>query len=243
MKPKHWIGKYNCLTAWLVLVWSVPSQALSCRLALVLAIDVSVSIDQHDYALQRDGLAAALRAPEVVDAFLSSHSPVAVAAYEWSGPYLARTVLDWIVVTSRNDLDLAAERIEDTVRAWSGSTSIGNALVFGAELFEQAPSCAHQTLDLSVDGLNNEGVHPYSVYNSGVYGRTTVNALAIGGELPLDEFVEYLTQNVIRGPGSFVEVAYDHYDVEAALRRKLVREVTTLAISSSDATSTPVEIR
>ena len=78
--------------------------AVACRLALVLAIDVSTSIDQRDYALQRDGLAAALRAPEVIRAFLSASSPVALAAYEWSGQHNQRIILDWMLMTSAGDM-------------------------------------------------------------------------------------------------------------------------------------------
>lgn len=216
-----------CATALL----SLPHPALACRLALALALDVSVSVDQREYALQRDGLANALRSPDVVEAFLSSSSPVALAAYEWSGPRSARTVLDWTLIRSAADLDLAADRLRAPSRFQAGSTSIGYALDFGARAMAKAPACSRQTIDVSSDGINNDGMSPRMAYENPAFSTITVNALAIGGSVPLDMLTTYLTRNVIRGPGAFLEVARNHDDFERAMRRKLIREVKSLAIS------------
>jgi hypothetical protein len=232
-------GKYRalvmrrwCLTLIAIALLAAPMPALACRLALVLAIDVSTSVDQRDYALQRDGLASALRAPEVIDAFLSAGPPVALAAYEWSGQDNQRIILDWTLITSLADMHVAADRIETYVRFRTGyPTSMGRALSFGGDMLAAAPVCGHQTLDLSGDGRSNDSYGPEVAYQEGVFDSVTVNALAVGGGEPLDSLVRYLTENVIRGNDAFVEAARNHEDFENAMRRKLVREVTSLVVS------------
>ena len=214
-----------CLTLLTATLLSVPLSAAACRLALVLAIDVSTSIDQQDYALQRDGLADALRAPEVISAFLSASSPVALAAYEWSGQHNQRILLDW-------KLRQAADRIETFVRYQTGfPTSMGHALSFGGDMLAGAPACGRMILDLSGDGRNNDGYPPEVAYQDSAFDSITVNALAVGGGEPLDSLVRYLGENVIRGNGAFVEVARNHEDFREAMRRKLVREVTSVVVS------------
>ncbi len=221
-----------CLAIFAFALLGAPMPAIACRLALVLAIDVSTSVDQRDYSLQRDGLAAALRAPEVISAFLSASSPVALAAYEWSGPHNQRIILDWTLVASAGDMRSAADRIETFVRHQTGyPTSLGNALSFGGDMLDAAPACGRQTLDLSGDGRNNHGHPPEVAYQDSLFDSITVNALAVGGGEPLDSLVRYFTESVIRGNGAFVEVARDHQDFQNAMRRKLVREVTSLVVT------------
>ena len=221
-----------CLAIIAAVYLAAPAPAVACRLALVLAIDVSTSIDQRDYTLQRDGLASALRAPEVISAFLSAGPPVALAAYEWSGQHNQRIILDWTLMTSSDDMFVAADRIETFVRYQTGyPTSLGRALSFGGDMLAAAPACAHQTLDLSGDGRNNDSYPPEVAYQDGIFDGITVNALAVGGGEPLDSLVRYFGETVVRGRGAFVEVANDHEDFKNAMRRKLVREVTSLVIS------------
>ncbi|MGI9390141.1 MAG: DUF1194 domain-containing protein [Boseongicola sp.] len=221
-----------CLAVIALVVFGAPMPAAGCRLALVLAIDVSTSVDQRDYSLQRDGLAGALRAPEVIRAFLSAGSPVALSAYEWSGRDNQRIILDWTLMTSSQDMNAAAERIETFVRYQTGyPTSLGRALSFGGDMIAAAPVCGRQTLDLSGDGRNNDSYTPEVAYQDNVFDGVTVNALAVGGGEPLDSLVRYFTDKVIRGQGAFVEVARNHEDFEKAMRRKLVREVTSIVVS------------
>lgn len=212
----------------------MPAPALACRLALLLALDVSASVDGTEYALQRDGLAAALVAPEVKAAFLDSSQPVALAAFEWSGRWNQKTVLEWTQVRSAGDLDraaavvAAAERSEDEF-----PTAIGYALGHSARLFRDAPACDRRTLDLSGDGENNEGFSPALAYRNFRLDWITVNALAVGGSVPLDGLVAYYRREVIRGPGAFVETAVDYADFERAMRRKLEREVASRAVGAA----------
>ena len=219
----------------LALFLIAPTSAFACRLALVLAVDVSVSVDNREYALQRDGFANALRSSDVIDAFFSSSSPVALAAFHWSGPRHARTIFDWTLIESPTDLHHVADKVQNVFRFQTGSTSIGYALEYGAKLLSKAPTCQRHTIDISADGISNDGPHPAVAFRNPAFDSITVNALAVGGSEPLGVLVEYLRATVIRGAGAFVEIALDHSDFERAMRKKLIREVKSLAISGLQA--------
>ena len=204
----------------------LTSPAFACRLALLLALDASASVDQREYVLQRNGLAAALIAPEVEAAFLSAPAPVALAAYEWSGQWNQRVMLDWRVIRTGEDLMTAAQDLSKVRRAATGfPTAIGYALGYGAGLLETAPACERQTIDISGDGKNNHGYAPHLAYKHFPLDGVTVNALAIGGATEIDGLIDYFRDEVIKGPNAFVERARDHADFERAMRRKLEREV------------------
>lgn len=210
-----------------------PVQAERCRLALLLALDISVSVDATEDALQRQGLAAALVAPEVERAFFSSPMPVALAAYEWSGRNTQHVILPWQMIETRADLVDVARRIGRSIRSDAGSaTAMGHALGYGATLMRQAPPCLFQTIDLSGDGSNNDGYGPQIAYRHFPFENVTVNGLVINaadfeGELFLIPFFE---NNVLHGPGAFLEIAQGFEDFERAMRRKLERELTSLQI-------------
>lgn len=199
-----------------------PAEA--CRLALALGFDVSASVDEADYALQRGGIAAALADAGVREAFLAG-DPVALAVFEWGGRRHQRLVSDWTMINDGGDLDRVATTVteERVLRVWE-PTAIGAALAFSLKLFERAPDCAAQTLDLSGDGQNNDWLAPERVYAREDFGGIVVNALAIGGHET--DIAGYFARKVIRGPGAFVEAARTHADFPAAFLRKLLRELT-----------------
>lgn len=121
------------ISAGLAMLVSPLQAAETCRLALALAMDISTSVDPTEDALQRQGLAAALRAPEVQDAFFSSAMPVALSAYEWSGRFNQAVLLDWVLIDSPATLFAAAEQIGLSRRSdYSHPTAMGHALAFGA---------------------------------------------------------------------------------------------------------------
>ncbi len=213
-----------------VMALSMPAQA--CRLALLLALDVSASVDAKEFELQRSGLAAALVAPEVEAAFLSSPDPVALAAFEWSGQWNQRVLLTWRLIGSADDLQRAAADIGTARRGATGfPTSIGYALGFAASMLGDAPVCTRQTIDISGDGKNNHGFSPELAYRNFPLADVTVNALAIGGALEATDLMAYFRREVIKGPNAFVEIANSHRDFERAMRRKLEREVSTLSLT------------
>jgi len=222
--------------ALLTLVLAAPAGA-QCRLALVLALDVSSSVDETEDALQRKGLAAALIAPEVEAAFFAVDLPVALAVYEWSGRYNQELLLDWTMVNGPADLLAAAEVLAASRRSYAEfPTAMGYALGYGAGLFERGPACLFRTLDMAGDGENNEGFPPAAAYREFAFDGVTVNGLVVNAadyeaEVTL---IEFYRQEVLHGPGAFLEIAEGFEDYEAALRRKLVRELQPRAVGARE---------
>ncbi len=212
-----------------------PAQAQSCRLALALAIDISSSVDASEDALQRQGLASALIAPEVEAAFFGAPQPVALAVYEWSGSFNQVVLLDWRLIQTSGDLFAAAQHIGASRRSTNDfPTAMGHALAYGATLMQRAPKCLYQTIDISGDGKNNDGYEPANAYDHFPFDSVTVNGLVINaadfeGEIDL---IPYYRDNVLRGPGAFLEIADGFEDFERAMRRKLERELRGLSLSS-----------
>lgn len=213
----------------------MPAQA--CRLALVLAIDVSTSVDSEEDALQRQGLANALRAPDVQNAFLISPDPVSLLVYEWSGRYHQKVLFDWQEIRTAGDLQAASAQIARSVRGQSAfPTAMGYALGYAATRLREKPECAARTVDLAGDGINNEGFGPAEAYNAFDFDNVTVNGLVVDASLleTRAELMTYFNQEVIRGTGSFVEVADGFTDYEDTMRRKLIRELLAQMIGAAD---------
>ncbi|MCX7559160.1 DUF1194 domain-containing protein [Sulfitobacter sp. F26204] len=209
-----------------------------CRLALLLALDVSSSVDPEEDTLQRGGVVAALTAPEVVAAFFATDQPVALAVYEWSGRYQQDVLLDWTTIDSRRALVVAAETIAGSTRKHADyPTAMGYALGYGARMFERAPQCTRQTLDMAGDGQNNEGFGPQQAYRAFPFEGVTVNGLVVNaadfeGELGL---IPFYHAEVLHGPGAFIEIANGFADYERAMRRKLERELSPAMIGQFEA--------
>lgn len=226
--------KTTVLAAGLLLL---ANSAQACRLALVLAMDVSNSVDADEDALQRNGLATALRAPAVQDAFFTSDVPVALAVFEWSGRHHQRMMQDWVLIDTPETLDTVATNIATTPRFYyEFPTAIGYALGFAAGLLETAPICDAQTIDVSGDGVNNDGFEAREAFVAFDLEGVTVNGLVI--EVPEDaalregqiDLTSYYTQNVIQGPGAFVEIARGFEDFSRAMELKLIRELGVLML-------------
>jgi hypothetical protein len=226
-------GKHRPLVALRALLVATglagPVAAADCRLALVLAIDVSSSVDDAEDKLQRNGLAAALIAPEVQNAFLAADLPVALAAYEWSGRYNQELLIDWRLVDSRAVLLEIAETIGRSRRSHNEfPTAMGYALGYGAGLLDRGPNCLFSTLDMAGDGENNEGFPPETAYQEFPFSGVTVNGLVVNAadyEAEVN-LIEYYRTDVLHGPGAFLEIAQGFEDYERAMRRKLERELS-----------------
>lgn len=196
----------------------------ACELALAFALDVSSSVDEAEYRLQLDGLGEALADPSVRAAILAQPGGVALAAYEWSGRYQQVIVAGWTKITDGSGIDAFAERLTAHPRGFDEfPTAIGYALGYGAVLLRDAPPCRRRVIDVSGDGVNNEGFPPEKAYAAFDFAGITVNGLAVAGSDP--EVVPFYELRVARGPGSFVEVAADFGDYARAMKRKLLREV------------------
>jgi hypothetical protein len=209
-----------------------------CRLALALGMDVSASVDSAEYRLQMEGTAAALTSAPVRRVLLGG-VPVALGAYLWSGAREQWRVADWTLIEDAVTLEAFAATIAATQRPpFTGRTATGEAMRVGAQFLDEAPACDRRALDLSTDGEANDGTLPAEVRVAGI----TINALSIGGDLPLDHgyageplrsLALYLERNVIRGPGAFVERAVDYRDFTDAMTRKLLRELAEVMMGEA----------
>ena len=204
---------------------SFPSDAFACRLGLVLAIDVSRSIDSAEYALQFRGLASAFRDERIQAAILAEGRPVAVSAFQWSGTAHQEIVANWSLLLTPDDVENFAVRLEGQGRTKYGQkTAIGSALEFGHELLARVPNCSRLVMDVSGDGYNNEGPRPAYIYQVNNFSGVTVNALVIGG-LVRPKLTRYFEEVVIRGSGAFAISTRGFVDYFDAIRRKLLREL------------------
>jgi len=183
-----------------------------CGLSLVLALDVSSSVDPAEFALQTGGLANALRDPAVRRSIIAA----------------------WALLGGDADISRFADRIETHQRVHDEfPTALGYALGHAATRLRNAPlSCARAVIDVSGDGVNNEGFEPLLAYSNFDFSNVTVNGLVIQGADP--DPVAYYQAEVIHGPGAFVEVASDFDDYQAAMKRKLLREINGVGLALAD---------
>lgn len=212
-----------------------------CRLALALAMDVSRSVDEGDFALQIDGTVAALQDKAVRAAFLEGDGPVALAIYQWSGASFQEGILDWTMIDRPEALDAAVAAVRQTVRPKPQNTALGIALDYGLDLIDAAPPCTRSVLDIAGDGRNNEGPAPGRIYGQREIGAVTVNALAIGEHE--SGLAAHFRAEVIRGAGAFVEIADKQVDFPKVFRRKLLRELVDQVALVPEAEEAPVPVR
>jgi Protein of unknown function (DUF1194) len=209
--------------ALLLLPLASPAAA-ECRLALSLAVDISRSVDAGDYVIQTEGLAAALEDADVRAAIFGPEGQVALSIYYWSGDGYQDLIQPWVILETPATLDAAILAVRQTPRpAAPLATAMGDALRYGADLMTEAPDCARKVIDVAGDGRNNEGISVARTYEREDFTGITVNGLAVG-EHELD-LVRYFHEELIRGPGAFVEVAPRQADYPQAIRRKLLREL------------------
>lgn len=216
--------------ALMFLLLAAPAQA--CRQALALGLDVSGSVDAREYRQQLDGLAAALGAPEVREALLDpAAGPVRLAVFEWSGPGDRAMLVEWTTVRDTATLAQVQSRLRQAQRhAAAPTTGLGSAMLAGVQLLAGQGDCSQETLDISGDGPSNAGPRPQDLGIGALPGEVTINALVVGQSEAVPDLAGYFRAYVIRGPGAFVETAQGYDDYEAAMRRKLLRELRSVAI-------------
>jgi len=204
---------------------SPASPASTCALELILAIDVSGSVDFDEYALQQSGTAAAFEDPGVINAIAQLPGGMIATMTQWSGISRQRQVVGWSHLSDEASIRAFASEIRNAPRLWHNfSTAIGEALAHAGSVSADAPvSCGRRVIDISGDGVSNEGPHPFSASRRLEELGYTINGLVIRGAEP-DPLEQYQNQ-VIAGPGAFVEVARDFSDYPRAIRTKLLREI------------------
>ncbi|MGQ0583851.1 MAG: DUF1194 domain-containing protein [Reyranella sp.] len=203
-------------------------------LQLVLAVDVSRSIDEVEAELQRRGYIEALTSDRVIDAILSGeHRRIALCYTEWAGTHYQAVVIDWSVIDSAAGARRFADKLAEAPRASQSWTAVGAALVHAGQRFDASGfTSKRRVIDISGDGRTNDGPPAEIVRDKLVTMGIVINGLPVmmnrtnfgrPPDLTLDKYYE---ENVIGGPGSFMIVAdnFDHFG--RAVRTKLVREIS-----------------
>lgn len=208
----------------LVLLLSLSCHpARACQTALVLAIDVSGSIDRAEYALQVQGLADALRDPEVADILVQGQ--VALAVVQWSGAGQQALVLPWQRMLSQGAVASFEVRARAMPRAFFASdTAVGQAIAFSAAQFAAVPDCRRRVIDMSGDGPENAGFTVARARADAVAAGIMINAIAIEDAGPGEPVTGFYRRFVI-SPQGFVMTARTLGDYPRALRAKLIREL------------------
>jgi Ca-activated chloride channel family protein len=201
-------------------VAAVPVQA--CDLALLLAVDVSGSVDGEEYRVQMDGLATALRDPVISEALVQAQAQLSLV--QWTGTSRQSVTIPWTGIDGFAALERFAVAVESDPRVWRHySTAIGEVLSVAVDLFAPVMHCHRRMIDLSGDGPSNEGISPTGVHARLRDAGIVVNALAIEESEP--DLTAYFFENVIRGEGAFVVTAPGFADYPDRIRKKLLREV------------------
>ena len=199
------------------------SQAQACDVALALTVDVSGSIDNNEYRLQMTGLAQALDDSAVADALVAAQAKVTLVL--WSGASRQENSIGWRDMKSIADVEQLAADVRQIERPWRHfSTAIGEMLQVSYGLLEQV-SCTRKVIDVSGDGISNEGQDPDGMRDALVARGVRINGLAILGATG-DDLVQYFRDHVIGGENAFVYSATGYDDYPRAIRRKLLDEVT-----------------
>lgn len=203
-------------------------------LELVIATDVSRSIDREEALLQREGIAAAFRNPAVIRAIRSGFlRRIGVAYIDYSSRAFNRVVVDWTVIHDRESAEAFASRLLAAPLTFGRRTSISDAIEMAREMIESnAIEGTRRAIDVSGDGPNNHGRPVDEVRDATIARRIAINGLpivndrgAFGRRFHLPDLDKYYLGCVIGGPGAFLVVANSFEDFARAIRRKLILEI------------------
>jgi Protein of unknown function (DUF1194) len=206
-------------------------------LLLVLSSDVSRSIDAPKFKLQRDGYAAAIMNPRVIQAIRSGAvGKIAVSFVEWSGVGAQKVVIDWTIIRDEASAKDFSAQVIEAPRAFADRTSISGGIDFAMAQLARAPFNANRhTIDVSGDGTNNAGRDVTDARDEALAKGVTINGLVILSERPMSWNADhtnppggldnYYRNNVTGGPGSFVLVAENFESFGQAILNKLIAEI------------------
>jgi hypothetical protein len=209
-------------------------------LLLVLAADVSRSVDMRKFQLQREGYAAAIADQRVIEAISSGrHRRIAMCFVEWSGVSAQKLVIDWTLIDGPDAARKFGDQLLELPRSFAERTSISGGIDFAMALLERAPfEAARRTIDVSGDGTNNSGRDVTLARDDALAKGVTINGLVILSDRPMAWNPEhtnppgglehYFRRYVIGGPGAFVIVAADFNSFGQAIIKKLIAEIAEL---------------
>jgi len=217
-----------------------PAQTEPVDLLLVLAADVSRSVDSQKFQLQREGYAAALADPRLIDAIQSGRrGRIGVLFLEWSGFGNQKVVIDWTVVDGPRAAQAFGDRLLESPRSFADRTSISGGIDAAVAQLARAPfEGQRRTIDVSGDGTNNAGRDVGLARDEALALGISINGLVILSETPLPwnpehtnppgGLTKYYRDNVIGGPGSFVLEAKDFNSFGEAIVKKMIAEIADL---------------
>ena len=217
-----------------------PARTEPVDLLLVLAADVSRSVDSQKFQLQREGYAAALSDPRVIDAIQSGRrGRIGVLFLEWSGFGNQKVVIDWTVVDGAKAAQAFGDRLLESPRSFADRTSISGGIDAAVAQLARAPfEAQRRTIDISGDGTNNAGRDVGQARDEAVALGISINGLVILSETPLPwnpehtnppgGLTKYYRDNVIGGPGSFALEAKDFNSFGEAIIKKMIAEIAAL---------------
>jgi hypothetical protein len=206
-------------------------------LLLVLSSDVSRSVDHPKFLLQREGYAAAISDPLVMEAIKSGpHQRIAVCFVEWSGFGAQKLVIDWTMIDSPGAARKFGDQLLELPRAFADRTSISGGIEFATTQLERAPfEGSRRTIDVSGDGTNNAGRDVKLARDETIAKGIVINGLVILSDRPVPWNAEhtnppgglekYYQDNVIGGPGAFVLVAENFNSFGRAIIKKMIAEI------------------
>jgi len=206
-------------------------------LLLVLAVDVSRSIDAAKFQLQREGYAAAVADPRVLEAIRSGRTGrIGLTFVEWSGVGAQKVVIDWMAIGDTESAKGFGDRLIEAPRSFADRTSISSAIEFATGQLDKAPfKSARSTIDVSGDGTNNAGRDVALQRDDAVAKGITINGLVILSDNPMSwnpdhtnppgGLANYYKTNVVGGPNAFVMVAENFNSFGQAIVKKMIAEV------------------
>ena len=205
----------------------------SVNVELVIAVDVSYSMDMDELAVQREGYAQAIVSEEFLQALRAGPSrKVAVTYFEWSMSGDEKIIFPWRVIDGPESADAVATEIMKTPVRRGSSTSISGAINFALQLFKENPYRGlRRVIDISGDGPNNDGAPVTVARDAALQRGITINGLPIMVKEPsyatidIENLDLYYEDCVIGGPGAFIMTIKDREKFQEAIRTKLVFEV------------------
>ena len=212
---------------------AAPEGPVKVDIKLVIATDVSLSINEEEAQLQREGIAEVFLDPDVVKAIKSGAlGRIAVAMLDWSSANYDRVVLDWTFVEDEASATALAEKVRTIPRTPGTRTSISAALERATLMLNESDGkivATRKVIDVSGDGPNNDGVSLQHIHDTTANNGVTVNGLPImdeNAEGYVPDLDQYYAACVVAGKGSFLVVVKKFKDFGAAMRHKLVLEIS-----------------
>jgi hypothetical protein len=226
---RRWLVAVSSTAMFLLSVEAAASQDAPVDLELVLAADISPSMDEDEQRFQRDGYVAAFRHPEIIEAIKTgSHKRIAVTYVEWAGESFQRIVVPWTSIDGAGIALEFAEKLAAAPIEQAHRTSISGALIYAIGLFEGNNYQGRRVIDISGDGTNNQGVPVEFARDAAVQRGITINGLPLlpkpgsyDDYFAMVDLQEYFEDCVIGGSGAFIIPVRNHSEFVPALRRML----------------------